>query len=83
MFVAERMASKKKTQSVQQQYRCVLETKVEKLSCGAPLHTMAQEKWDEVSRRCKTRREKELHQLITCKKTSMTKLKGSNNHVCS
>ena len=40
MFAAERMASKKKTQSVQQQYRCVLETKVEKLSCGAELHIM-------------------------------------------
>ena len=39
---AERMVfSKKKTQSVQQQYRSFLVTKVENLSCGAELHTMA------------------------------------------
>ena len=57
MFVAESMVFSKKTQSAQQQYRSVLVTKIENLSCGAELHTMAHEKWDEVSRRCKTRRE--------------------------
>ena len=57
MFVAESMVFSKKTQSAQQQYRSVLVTKLENLSCAAELHTMAQEKWDEVSRRCKTRRE--------------------------
>ena len=57
MFVAESMVFSKKTQSAQQQYRYVLVTKLENLSCGAELHTMDQEKCDELSRRCKTRRE--------------------------
>ena len=57
MFVAESMVFSKKTQSAQQQYRSVLVTKIENLSCGAVLHTTAQEKRDEVSKRCKTRRE--------------------------
>ena len=76
MFAARSVVFSKKDQRVQQQSHSVLVLKVQNLSYGAELHTMASEKWDEVSRRLKQDGRQELHQILTCKKT-MTKAKGN------
>ena len=62
----------------------VLVTTVEHLSCRAELQVLlAPKKGDEVSTRSKTTRKITAPSNTTCKKTSMTKLKWSNNYVCS